>query len=95
MHCDVVDCQGTSGEIDRLRSARGQLGFADIVLLNKIDLVTADDLASSKRAIRRITYAAFIVPERCGLDCPSARARSFTSTAFSGCTGFSDRNTRT
>src|SRR3979490_26914 len=65
----VVDAKHLLGEIDRAPEAQEQLGFADIVLLNKIDLATADDLASVEARIRRINPLAGTNPtERCGID---------------------------
>jgi len=68
----VVDAKHLLGEIDRAPEAQEQLGFADIVLLNKTDLVTEDDLGpvearahspnqslcgySSHRALRRRSH---------------------------------------
>jgi G3E family GTPase len=65
----VVDAKHLLGEIDRAPEAQEQLGFADIVLLNKTDLVTADDLASVEARIRRINpYAGIHRTERRGID---------------------------
>src|SRR3984893_7130039 len=65
----VVDAKHLLGEIDRAPEAQEQLGFADIVLLNKTDLVTGDDLASVEARIRRINpYAGIHRTERCGVD---------------------------
>jgi G3E family GTPase len=65
----VADAKHLLGEIDRAPEAQEQLGFADIVLLNKTDLVTADDLASVEARIRRINpYAVIHRTERCGVD---------------------------
>ena len=65
----VVDAKHLLGEIDRAPEAQEQLGFADIVLLNKTDLVRADDLASVEARIRRINpYAGIHRTERCGVD---------------------------
>jgi G3E family GTPase len=65
----VVDAKHLLGEIDRAPEAQEQLGFADIVLLNKTDLVTADDLASVEARIRRINpYAGIHRTERCDVD---------------------------
>src|SRR5258706_3924061 len=50
----VVDAKHLLGEIDRAPEAQEQLGFADIVLLNKTDLVTGGDLASVEALIRLI-----------------------------------------
>jgi G3E family GTPase len=65
----VVDAKHLLGEIDHAPEAQEQLGFADIVLLNKTDLVTGDDLASVEARIRRINpYAGIHRTERCGID---------------------------
>jgi G3E family GTPase len=65
----VVDAKHLLGEIDRAPEAQEQLGFADIVLLNKTDLVTVDDLATVETRIRRINpYAGIHRTERCAVD---------------------------
>jgi len=65
----VVDAKHLLREIDRAPEAQEQLGFADIVLLNKTDVVAADELASVEARIRRINpYARIHRTERCGVD---------------------------
>src|SRR5260370_33161798 len=65
----VADAKHILGIIDRGPEAHEQLGFADIVLLNKTDLVTADDLAAVEARIRRINpYAGIHRTERCRID---------------------------
>jgi G3E family GTPase len=65
----VVDAKHLLREIDRAPEAQEQLGFADIVLLNKTDVVTADELAVVEARIRRINpYAGIHRTERCGVD---------------------------
>src|SRR4030081_1466251 len=65
----VTDAKHLLGEIDRAPEAQEQLGFADIVLLNKTDLVTADELAPVEARIRGINpYAGMHRPERCAVD---------------------------
>src|SRR5258708_34214581 len=65
----VADAKHLLGEIDRAPEAQEQLGFADIVLLNKTDLVTADDLAAVEARIRRINpYAGIHRTEPCRID---------------------------
>jgi G3E family GTPase len=65
----VVDAKHLLNEIDRAPEAQEQLGFADIVLLNKTDLVSGGDLASVEGRIRRINpYASLHRTERCGID---------------------------
>jgi G3E family GTPase len=65
----VVDAKHLLREIDRAPEAQEQLGFADIVLLNKTDVVTVDELAAVETRIRRINpYARIHRTERCGVD---------------------------
>ena len=65
----VADAKHLLGEIDRAPEVQEQLGFADIVLLNKTDLVTGDDLAAVEGRIRRINpYAGIHRTERCDVD---------------------------
>src|SRR5258707_11369569 len=65
----VADAKHLLGEIDRAPEAQEQLGFADIVLLNKTDLVTADDLAAVEARIRRINpYPAIHPTDTCAIN---------------------------
>jgi G3E family GTPase len=65
----VVDAKHLLTEIDRAHEAQEQLGFADIVLVNKIDLVTGAELVSVESRIRRINpYATLHRTERCDID---------------------------
>jgi Ni2+-binding GTPase involved in maturation of urease and hydrogenase len=50
----VVDARHLLGEIDKAHEAQEQLAFADIVILNKIDLVSEQELADVEARIRRI-----------------------------------------
>ncbi len=62
----VVDARHLLDEIDKAHEAQEQLAFADIVLLNKIDLVGERDLAEVEKRIRRINPTAIIHrSERC------------------------------
>jgi G3E family GTPase len=62
----VADAKHLLHEIDRAPEAQEQLAFADVVLLNKTDLVGADELATVERRIRQINpYAAIHRSERC------------------------------
>jgi len=62
----VVDARHLLDEIDKAHEAQEQLAFADIVLLNKIDLVGEQDLAEVEKRIRRINPTAIIHrSERC------------------------------
>jgi G3E family GTPase len=72
----VTDARHLLVEIDRATEAQEQLAFADVVLVNKIDLVRADRLASVERRIRRINpYAAIHRTERCGIDLANVLGR--------------------
>jgi G3E family GTPase len=65
----VVDAKHLLGEIDRAPEAQEQLGFADIVLLNKTDLVADHEVAAVEARIRRINpYATLHHTQRCGVD---------------------------
>ena len=62
----VVDAKHLLGEIDKAHEAQEQLAFADTVLLNKVDLVSEQDLATVENRIRRINPTATILrSERC------------------------------
>jgi G3E family GTPase len=68
----VVDAKHLLGEIDRAHEAQEQLAFADTVVLNKTDLVTADEIKSVEERIRRINPTADILrSQRCNLDIPA------------------------
>ena len=56
----VVDARHLLDEIDRAPEAQEQIAFADIVLLNKIDLVDEAGLATVERRIRSINPTARI-----------------------------------
>ena len=62
----VVDAKHLLDEIDKAHEAQEQLAFADIILLNKVDLVNGEDLAEVEQRIRRINPTAVIHrSERC------------------------------
>ena len=62
----VVDARHLLEEIDKAHEAQEQLAFADIVLLNKVDLVSEADLANVEKRIRSINPTATIHRcERC------------------------------
>lgn len=62
----VVDARHLLGEIDKAHEAQEQLAFADIILLNKIDLVNEQELADVESRIRKINPTAIIRrSERC------------------------------
>ena len=56
----VVDAKHLLEEIDKAHEAQEQLAFADIVLLNKIDLVSEQERANVEERIRRINPTALI-----------------------------------
>jgi len=56
----VVDAMHLLGEIDQAHEAQEQLAFADIVILNKKDLVTPEELAAVEARIRKINPTAAI-----------------------------------
>jgi G3E family GTPase len=65
----IVDAKHLLSEIDRAHEAQEQLAFADVVLLNKTDLVTNDELEKVEARIRQINpYARIHRTERCGVD---------------------------
>jgi G3E family GTPase len=65
----VVDAKHLLVEIDQAPEAQEQIAFADVVLLNKTDLVSTEELAVVETRIRRINpYAAVHRTERCGID---------------------------
>lgn len=64
----VVDAKHVLHEIDRAHEAQEQLAFADVVLMNKADLVSPEELAAVEARIRRINpYAKIHRTERCSL----------------------------
>ncbi|MDX8492488.1 GTP-binding protein [Mesorhizobium sp. VK22B] len=67
----VVDAKHLLGEIDTAQEAQEQLAFADTILINKTDLVSAEELGRVETRIRRINPTATIhQTQRCdiGLD---------------------------
>jgi G3E family GTPase len=50
----VVDAKHLLDELDRAPEAQEQVAFADVVLLNKIDLVSSADLAAIEKRIHQI-----------------------------------------
>ena len=65
----VVDAKHLLSEIDHAHEAQEQLAFADVVLLNKTDLVSGDELATVEARIRHINpYARIHRTERCDID---------------------------
>jgi G3E family GTPase len=60
----VVDAKHVVLHFDDTREVREQIGFADVILLNKIDLVTADELARVEARIRKMNPMAKLYPTR-------------------------------
>ncbi|PWV95647.1 G3E family GTPase [Hoeflea marina] len=68
----VVDAMHLLGEIDRAHEAQEQLAFADTIILNKIDLVSGEEIAAVEQRIRRINPTASILrSQRCDIDIAS------------------------
>ncbi len=62
----VVDAKHLLGEIDKAHEAQEQLAFADIVILNKTDLVNEEEIKEVEARIRRINPTTEIKhSERC------------------------------
>jgi G3E family GTPase len=65
----VIDAKHLLGEIDQAPEAQEQIAFADVVLLNKTDLVSEPDINTIEALIRSINpYAMIHRTERCALD---------------------------
>ena len=65
----VVDARHVLTRLTDSHEAEEQIAFADVLLLNKVDLVTADELAAVERRIRTINgYAPVHKTTRCGID---------------------------
>ncbi|NDV85404.1 GTP-binding protein [Aurantimonas aggregata] len=65
----VVDAVHLLGAIEEAHEAQEQLAFADVILLNKTDLVDEAQLAEVEARIRRINpYAKIHRTSRCGID---------------------------
>ncbi|HEY2533266.1 MAG TPA: GTP-binding protein [Xanthobacteraceae bacterium] len=65
----VADAKHLLNEIDRAPEAQEQLAFADVVLLNKTDLVSAEEQARVEARIAGINpYAALYRTQRCNVD---------------------------
>ena len=64
----VVDALNVTKRLEDSHEAMEQVAFADVILLNKTDLVSAEDLAVVERRIRAINPTAIIHrTERCGV----------------------------
>ena len=56
----VVDARHVIQRLEDSREALEQIAFADVILLNKTDLVSVDELAQLKSRIRSINATAFV-----------------------------------
>jgi G3E family GTPase len=56
----VVDAKHVGLHFDDMREVREQIGFADVILLNKTDLVSADELEKTEARIRKMNPMAKI-----------------------------------
>jgi G3E family GTPase len=57
----VVDAKHIAARLADSEEARAQIAFADVLLLNKTDLVAADDLAAAEARIRAINPTARVI----------------------------------
>src|SRR3981081_2406718 len=65
----VVHPKHRPGEIESAHEAQEQIAFADVILVNKTDLVPLDELKQVEGRIRRINpYAKIHRTEKCALD---------------------------
>src|SRR5580704_16173774 len=65
----VVDGKHLLGEIDHAPEAQEQIAFADVILLNKADLVVPEALARVETRIRAINpYVKIHRTQRCAVD---------------------------
>ena len=72
----VADAKHLTDELGRAPEAQEQIAFGDIVLLNKTDLVSDDDLAAVEARIKRINPTATIIrTERCAVPLDSILGR--------------------
>lgn len=58
----VVDAKNLLARLADSHEAEDQIAFADVVVLNKVDLVGPEELAAVETAIRRINHTARILP---------------------------------
>ncbi len=64
----VADARHVESQLENSHEAAEQLAFADLVLLNKIDLVDAESLARVETRIRSMNpYARIVHSERCSV----------------------------
>jgi G3E family GTPase len=56
----VVDAKHVLDQLKNNEEAGEQIAFADVILLNKVDLVSKDELATVERAIRQVNATALL-----------------------------------
>jgi G3E family GTPase len=65
----IADAKHLTARLTDSPEAQEQIGFADVILLNKTDLVTAEELAAVERRIRAINpHATIHRTERCAIS---------------------------
>lgn len=65
----VVDAKHLLARLEDTHEAAEQIAFADVILLNKTDLVSADELATVESRIRTINpYAKLYHTDHCGVE---------------------------
>lgn len=65
----VVDARHVLQRLEDTEEAEDQVAFADVILINKTDLVTTEELAGVEARIRSINpYAVMHRSERCGVE---------------------------
>ncbi len=73
----VVDAKNLTARLDDSHEAEEQIAFADVILLNKTDLVSAAELAEVEKRIRAINpYAKLHKTERSKIDLEHVLGRS-------------------
>ena len=73
----VTDAKWLSERLKDAPEAKNQIAFADVILLNKTDLVAAEDLSEIETRIRGINpYARVHKTERCAIALPEVLGRN-------------------
>jgi G3E family GTPase len=73
----VADAKWLSQRLKDAPEAKNQIAFADVILINKTDLVPPDELAEVEARVRGINpYAKLHRTERCGIALPEVLGRN-------------------
>ncbi|MCC6887821.1 MAG: GTP-binding protein [Hyphomicrobiales bacterium] len=73
----VADAKWLKDRLNDAPEAKNQIAFADVILLNKIDLVSVDELGNLEARIRGINpYARLHRTERCAIPLPEVLGRN-------------------